>query len=102
MHKIYIDEGSFNLIYQIPQIIYSSVISNIIDIIIKYLSLTEKEVIKIKLVKKHKSIDLKFNKLFKILKIKFIYFLLSLFYFWRLLDIIIFVFVEYILILKFI
>ena len=30
MHKIYIDEGSFNFIYQIPQIIYSALISGVI------------------------------------------------------------------------
>ena len=81
MNKIYIDEGSFNFIYQIPQIIYSSVISNIIDIIIKYLSLSENEVIKIKMEKKLKSLDLKFKKLFQILKIKFALFFIVSFLF---------------------
>ena len=37
MHKIYIDKGSFNFIYQIPQIIYSSIISGIINTIVTYL-----------------------------------------------------------------
>ena len=41
MHKIYVDSGSFNLSYQIPQIIYSSLIAGIINIIIEYLSLSE-------------------------------------------------------------
>mgnify|MGYP007056218843 CR=1 FL=1 len=81
MHKIYLDEGKFNFIYQIPQIIYSSVISNIIDIIIKYLSLSENEVIKIKMEKKLKSLDLKFKKLFRILKIKFALFFIVSFLF---------------------
>ena len=34
MHKIYIDNCSFNFIYQLPQIIYSTIISAIIDILI--------------------------------------------------------------------
>ena len=48
MHKIYIDEGSFNFIYQFPQIIYYSLISMIISNLIKYLSLTEKNIITLK------------------------------------------------------
>ena len=42
MHKIYEDKGSFNFIYQIPQIFYSSIISSIINIIVKTLSFSEK------------------------------------------------------------
>ena len=34
MHKIYIDSGLFNFTYQLPQILYSSIISNIINLII--------------------------------------------------------------------
>ena len=33
MHKIYVDHGSFNFIYQLPQIIYSSIISSVLNII---------------------------------------------------------------------
>ena len=54
---------------------------NIIDIIIKYLSLSENEVIKIKMEKKLKSLDLKFKKLFQILKIKFALFFIVSFLF---------------------
>ncbi len=39
MHKIYIDEGKYNFIYQLPNILYSTLISNIIYIIIKYFTL---------------------------------------------------------------
>ena len=42
MHKVYEDNGSFNFVYQIPQIFYSSMISAIINIILKQLSLSEK------------------------------------------------------------
>ena len=48
MHKIYIDEGKYNFLYQIPIILYSSLISSVITIIVKYLSLSEKNVIEIK------------------------------------------------------
>ena len=45
MHKIYIDKGSFNFIYQIPQIAYSSIISGAINSIVSFLSLSEKNII---------------------------------------------------------
>lgn len=48
MHKIYEDEGVFNFIYLIPQILYSIIISTIINIIIKYLSLSEKDITNLK------------------------------------------------------
>jgi uncharacterized membrane protein len=40
LHKIYEDQGNFNFIYQIPNILYSSIITSIINIIM----LPEKEV----------------------------------------------------------
>ena len=49
MHKIYKDEGKYDFIYQIPQIIYSTLISSVINIIIKTLSLTEKEILSLKI-----------------------------------------------------
>ena len=70
MHKIYIDEGKYNFIYQIPNILYSILISSIIDKIIKYFSLTETYIIEIKNNKeKEKNINIK-----KRLIIKFIIF----------------------------
>ena len=48
MHKIHEDKGKFNIIYQIPQIMYSTVISTIINMILKQLSLSEKNIISIK------------------------------------------------------
>ena len=47
MHQIYEDEGTFNFVYQIPQILYSTVISTVIKFIISFLSLTEKNFSKI-------------------------------------------------------
>ena len=42
MHKIYVDQGAYDFIYQIPQILYSTIISSVIGVIIKLLSLVEK------------------------------------------------------------
>ena len=78
IHKIYIDEGEFNFIYQIPQILYSSVISGAINALIKYLSLSQENVLKIKLEKTLKSLHLNSDKIFRILKLKFaIYFFIT-------------------------
>ena len=48
MHQIYEDEGAFNFVYQIPQILYSTIISTVIKMIISFLSLTEKNFTSIK------------------------------------------------------
>ena len=72
MHKIYEDKGNFNFIYQIPQIIYSNIISNIITIIVTYFSLTEKNIIEIKKIKQNE--EDKITKILKFIKIRFISF----------------------------
>ena len=48
MHKLYLDNGAFNILYQIPQIIYSSFVTTIINIILRILSLSEKNMLRIK------------------------------------------------------
>ena len=49
MHQIYIDNGSYNFIYQIPFICYSFIISNVVlRIIMETLVLVEKNVLEIK------------------------------------------------------
>ena len=86
MHKVYIDEGSFILNYQIPQIIYSSLISGVINALIKYLSLTEKSVISIKQYSDIENMDKKVKKSLGEMKLKFVlFFLISfilIFCFW--------------------
>ena len=54
MHKIYISAGRFNLLQQLPQIIYSSLVSGAIEYAVSYLILTEKEIHDIKKCKKTK------------------------------------------------
>jgi len=72
MHKIFIDKGSFNFIYQIPQILYSSIISSVINSFITFLSLSEKNIIELK--KSSFITENKVKNLIKCLKVKFFLF----------------------------
>ena len=74
MHKIYIDEGIFNFIYNLPKILYSTLISTIIDILIKKLALSEESILDLKKEKKLKEINDKAAKTKRKLIIKFILF----------------------------
>jgi len=74
MHKIYEDEGSFNFIYQIPNILYSAIISTFISTLIKFFSLTENNILPIK--SAQKNINEMKLKILKFLVIKFIIFFL--------------------------
>ena len=80
MHKIYIDYGKYNFIQQIPQIIYSSLVSLIIEILIGILSFTDKNIYEIRQLKEFSSE--KINKIFKKIKIKLIvYFVVTFIFF---------------------
>ena len=81
MHKIYEDEGIFNFIYLIPPILYSTIISSIINIIIKTLSLSESNIVKIKKEKNLKKANELVPKVKKCLIIKFILFFIISFMF---------------------
>ena len=70
MHKIYEDKGKFDLIYQIPQIIYSSLISKIIDTFIKNLALSQDNIVELKQLKQNNNLKVIQNKLLRILKNK--------------------------------
>ena len=48
MHKVYEDNGEYDIIFQIPQILYSSIISSFANILLKNLSLSEKNIIELK------------------------------------------------------
>ena len=48
MHKMYLDYGKYNYIQQIPQIIYSTVVAQIIEVFLCFLSLTDKHYYEIK------------------------------------------------------
>ena len=48
MHRLYVDYGKYNFIQQIPQIIYSTALSQALGILLCYLSLTDKHFYQIK------------------------------------------------------
>ena len=76
MHKIYEDGGSFNFIYQLPQILYSSLISAVINLFFKTIALIGINIIEIKHSKA--VIGEVANKTKKIIKYKLIsYFMIS-------------------------
>ena len=79
MHKIYIDKGEFDLLYQIPQIIYSTLISKFIDTFIRTLALSQDNIVELKQVKNKKHLMIKQNKLLSKLKTKFTLFFISTF-----------------------
>ena len=76
MHRIFNDHGKYNIIYQLPQIIYSSLISTVISIIMKYLSLSQQEILNLKTFIKSDSLKKSVKNLKKRLLIKFILFYL--------------------------
>ena len=87
MHKIYIEQGSFNFIYNIPQILYSAIISGFISGLISFLSQTSQNIIKLKQEAVKENALVKRDKTIKIIKIKY-----SLFFIINLIIIIIFCF----------
>ena len=74
MHKIYQDRGKFDLLFQIPQILYSTLISKLIDSLIKYLALSQDNIIKLKQEKRKNYIKKKYSKILKAFRIKIICF----------------------------
>ena len=83
MHKIYEDNGKYNFIYQMPQIIYSTLITTLINMFIKFLALSEKNVIQIKKEfneKKSEKFETRINEIIKCIKIKFIMFFIISFF----------------------
>jgi len=86
MHKIYETKGSFNFLYQLPSIIYSTLISIALNSILKLLAFSNDAILDFKQDKSIDNLEFKEMKLRKKLQIKFIlYFILSflfLLFFW--------------------
>ena len=84
MHKIYELEGNYNFINQIPIIFYSSMISSLVSTIIKYLSLSENNILLLK--SEVNFVKEKSGEILNCLKIKFnLFFILTfilLIFFW--------------------
>ena len=77
MHKMFLDYGKYNFYQQIPQIIYSTIVSQIIEVYLCFLSLTDTYYYQIK--------KLDFNsrnnieKIIKCIKIKLVFYFISTF-----------------------
>ena len=86
MHKIHEDNGNFNFLFQIPQILYSTIISAIINMILKQLSLSEKNILAIKQEKDFNKMKNNSKSIKRCIIIKFIIFFilnsLLLLFFW--------------------
>ena len=85
MHKIYTNYGKYNFIQQIPQIIYSTAISQIIEVFLCYLCLTDKHFYQIKAltnIKKNKALIFKIIKCIRLKLLGFFSFTLILFVFY--------------------
>ena len=48
MHKLFLDYGKYNFVQQIPQIIYSKIVSQLIEVFLCFLSMTDKHYYQIK------------------------------------------------------
>ena len=48
MHKIFLNYGKYNFVQQIPQIIYTAIITQLLDLFLCFLTLTDKHIYKLK------------------------------------------------------
>ena len=86
IHKQYKEQGKFNFIYQIPQILYSTIITSITNMLLKKLSLSQNDILKLKRNLDIQKVEEASKKIKKCLKLKFILFtiigLILLIFFW--------------------
>ena len=81
MHKIYQDGGDFNFIYQLPQIIYSTIICFVFGFVLDFFALSEKSILDLKHEKSSKNMESKAKVLIRTLHFKFINFFIFSFIF---------------------
>ena len=79
MHQIYEDKGKYNFLFQIPIILYSTIISRLIDSVIKTLALSQDKIVEFKQIKEKNNLNMKYKRLILMLKIKFIFFFIICF-----------------------
>ena len=86
LHKIYVDEGKYDFVYQIPQMLYSTIVSQVIAFLLEKLSLSQDELLELKEKGDIEIIKKEINKIIKWIKIKciifFIFGICLLFGFW--------------------
>ena len=78
LHTIYKDKGSFDFVYQLPQIVYSTLISMVVNALLSLLALSESNILEFKKIKTKINLDKRAMDLVNKLKNKFIlYFIFS-------------------------
>ena len=86
MHQILEKKGKFDFVYQLPQIIYSTIISTFLNTLLKVLALSEGNIINFKKNKNAKDLNKRKDNLNFLLEIKFVlYFIISfifMIFFW--------------------
>ena len=86
MHKIYSYNSKYSILFQIPEILISSIISVSINMILKLLALTENDILKFKKLKKADENDITSKEIINNIKIKIIIFyiisIILLLFFW--------------------
>ena len=75
MHQIHQNNGEFDLIYQIPQILYSSIISTILNSLLQKLALSEDSFLTLKRIKNYDKVVKDYENIRKCLIVKFIIFI---------------------------
>ena len=76
MHKIFLSYGKYDFVQQIPQIVYSTIVSQLLEIFLSFLSMTDKYIYEIK---NEKPKNEEIVKIFKCINIKLIFFFVSTF-----------------------
>ena len=79
MHKLYLDYGKYDFVQQIPQIIYSTIVSQALEVFLCFLSLTDKYIYQIKELRTKKNSKESILKIIKIINIKLIGFFIFTF-----------------------
>ena len=78
MHKIFLNYGKYDFVQQIPQILYTTIISNLLETFLCYLSLTDKYIYQIKNLSKSFQRDSAFN-ILRCIEIKLVNFYIFIF-----------------------
>ena len=77
MNKLYLSYGEYDFVQQIPQIIYSKIITNVMEVFLCFLSLTDKHYYQIKVLSKSQKI--KIFEIIKCVRVKIIIFFIFTF-----------------------
>ena len=81
MHKLFLNYGKYDFIQQIPQIIYSTIVSQLIEVFLCFLSLIDKYIYRIKKMNSDIANKKIVFKIFRCISVKLFYFFLFTFIF---------------------